>query len=123
MRQRQPDHEFASLSCSFAVGGDASPMHLGKPLDERESDPKAAFGACQRTVALRKEMEHLGDVLRRDSNSGVTDLDDEMGSRFLCREPDVAAGWRVLRRVGQQVDDNLFDPRRVAQDGQVQRVA
>ena len=112
-RQGEPDDELAPLAGPVAPGLDAPAVHLGQLLDDGQADAQAPLRPGQRAVALGEEPEHLRQLLGRDADPVVPDADDDLLALPPGGEPDPAAALGVLRGVGQQVQDDLLDPRRV----------
>ena len=88
LRNRRQRHgEFASLARSFAEGGGGAAVQLGKMLDDGEADPQSAFGAGDRTIALCEKLEHLGELVRRDTDPVILDLE---GDVFPARDGQIS---------------------------------
>ena len=104
------------LSVPSLAGRDVAAVHLGELPDDGEPDAQAPFRAGDGTLALREELEHVGQFLGRNADAVVAHRDDDVVSFPRGGQPDSAPALGVLRGVCQQVDDDLLDPRRVGPD-------
>ena len=93
-------------------------VHLGEFLHDGEPDAQPAFRAGDRTLALREQLEHVGQLLGRDADAVVPHLDDDVLAFEPGGQPDPAPALGVLGGVRQQVHDDLLDSRRVGPDRQ-----
>lgn len=94
----------------------APPWKLDELMHEREPDPEAALAAIERGVGLDEELEDPRAGLVVDPSPVVAHADDHLAVRVAGLDLDVAALRRVLDRVGQEVVEDLDDPRGVAVD-------
>ena len=86
-------------------------MGLGERAREEEPEACPRFRRAGDAAEL---LEDLGLVLDADPGSRVADVDDHVPVVGAGLDPDLAAGVRVLDRVGDQVVDELAEPVRVA---------
>lgn len=95
---------------------DATAMHLDQPLYECQPDSKAALRPIQIMVGLREEVEHAGQHLRRNSDTGIAYTEHHFRLLELYQHLD-PAGWRSeLRRVMHKVIDYLLQTRGICID-------
>ncbi len=108
----QADRELAPLAGPFALGRDARRASR-RALDERQADAEPALGAGDRASPWAKRSNISGSI-----SGGMpiplsrTVIDDLIASP-LGREPDMPAALGVLGGVGEQVHEDLLEPRRV----------
>src|SRR6266850_485930 len=98
-----------SESAPFALvrlGSHATPVGLGDPSDDRESQPRAAALAVRLAIGV----EDVGESIGGDADAGVLDLKLELRARVDDAGDDAPAARREPDRVGSQVDDQLVKP-------------
>ena len=99
---------------------------LGEAAADREPEARAAVPARDRGVHLAERLEEPAHPLRRNADAGVADVDRDLPAvaaapprrpldRDVRRDHDLAGGGE-LDRVRQQVEDDLANPTRVADD-------
>src|SRR5262245_1478434 len=115
-RNWQADRELAAGSRAAAGRRDAAAMQLDQAIHERESHPEAAVRAFHGRSGLGEHLEDAREDVARDSNARVPDSDDRVVPFLLRRKPEPAAGVGELRRVVQQVRDDLRQTCRVSLD-------
>ena len=103
---RQPDCERAALVFAGLRGNRAvvQPDEFGH---QRQPDPRAFVAAAGLAADAVKPLEHLGEVVGANTDSGVAHGERHMVGVVAQGDLDVP-GQRVLDRVGQQVEDDLL---------------
>ncbi len=89
-------------------------MQLDQAANESQADSEAAAGAVERMVGLHEKIEDLVLHVGRDADSVVAYLQHGAPVQGTQRDGDPATGLGVLRGVGEQVRDDLFEPRGVS---------
>ena len=79
---RQPDDELAASAEARADDARLAAVQAHEPVDERQADAHAAFGAVEAAVGLREQLEHA-----------------RQHRRARCRCPDRGRGSRTRRRL------------------------
>ncbi len=101
------------------VDADLAAHQLHHALADGQPEAGAAVGAVDRHLGLGEPFEQPPDALRRDAGAGV-DHRDPQPARALAPAPLGADGDRALagelHRVGQEVEQDLAQPRDVAAD-------
>jgi hypothetical protein len=67
---------------------------------------------------LDEEVEHLRQERGRDADARIDDADHCGAVIVADADVDPSAGRRVLGRIGDEVDEDLLEPRRVRDDAQ-----
>src|SRR3989442_15954860 len=98
-------------------------MCLDQVLDDRQTEPRAAFLARATRVYAVEALEDAGQVIRRDAAAGVGDSHDRGASCALYGDMDPTASWRVPQRVVEQVGEDLPQSFGVAVDRRPVRCA
>jgi hypothetical protein len=104
-----PEHDsFTRLGRDF----DAAPEKGRQALDDGQADAESLDGPVCLLVASVKLSEVLAELIRRDADAGVPNLD--ISRRSLAPTADQhAAPFRIPDRVGNQVPQYLFQEHRV----------
>src|SRR6185436_4603993 len=113
LRGGKANAESAAAIWPVAVRLDPSAVHLYELLHDRKADAQAALTARDRALALREELKHLRDSLRRDADAIISDSDRHIGGGKARRQLDASTGGRVFRGVGEEIENDLLQPRRV----------
>ena len=92
----------------------------GKLLDDIQADAGTAAGAVVRSIDLIEFLEDVAEMLRRDPDAGIPDLDPQRLATAPGAKQD-PAGTGVPDRVGQQVAENPFQQAGIATDRRVTR--
>src|SRR5262245_4812506 len=99
--------------------GDLAAHHPAQAAADRQSEAGSAEAACRRAVNLHEFAEQALDLLLAHADAGVLQSEDDplgLAPAFAADvEPDLA-GLGELRRVAEQVQQNLTDPRRIGRD-------
>src|SRR6266403_1313222 len=97
---------------------DAPAVRLGDPFGDGESQPRARTlaGACARRVGAPEAIEDVREIPRSDADAGVghAENDAAVGAAELHAHRPARGG--VLHGVGEQVQDQLANTRRVDRD-------
>ncbi len=114
VQQREADQEFAPLSGPGAGSPYRTAVHFDQHADQRQADAQAALLAVQRRVGLYEQFENALQHVVGDSLSIIAD--GQQGHALVAGQTqrDLPAGGRELHRVGQQIDLDLLQSRRVA---------
>src|SRR5258705_8461825 len=84
-------------------------MEFHQPPRQRQTETRSAVFPAQPTINLTEWLQHHGNVLRRDSDSRISDGDADgiaiLPNAYLHR----AAFGRELHRIGQQIEQHLAD--------------
>src|SRR5205085_1013650 len=118
-RQReQPNDEFAAFACACAMRFDRAAVHLDETSDECQAKTEPAMCGIDRSRCSHEEVENVTELVALDTNAVVPDRDHRLvlartGTLFHL-QPDIAALAGVLRRVVQQIADDLFEAHGVA---------
>src|SRR5262249_44246551 len=112
-RQWQLDDELASygLPRRRAVGFDAPAVQVHDPVHERQPDAQPPGRAIERTIRLREKIKDARQQLTFNAHAIVTNSDLRIvgAARALAVDLDLAAIWGVLRRIVEQVNEDLLD--------------
>ena len=120
LAQRQAQLEGAAHA-GFAVHAETATHQLGQAPADGEPQARAAVLAGRAAIGLLERAEQALQVRRRDADAAVGDTEDEFVALAARAEANLASG-RELHRVGQQVQEDLRDPHRVAEAGRRQIV-
>ena len=71
---REP-HGDGSADANFALQVQRAAVHFAERLGQRQAQPRALVSAVEVAVDLLEWSHRLCDVLRRDANSGIDDLE------------------------------------------------
>src|SRR4029079_15267328 len=96
---------------------DAAVHELDQALADGKAEPRAAIAARYRAIGLAEALEDRGQLLGCDADAGIGDAHPQaptLGAIF--RLDGDAAALGELHRVGRQVEYDLAQPRRVAQE-------
>src|SRR6478735_665418 len=97
---------------------DATAVCLGDAFGQSETEPRALVALGCARIQLLKLDEQPGDVLRRNADPGIADVDAKMVLTFGI---DADSHGSLLRReldgVGEIVVEDLLDARRVDHHG------
>ncbi len=113
--QGQPDRELAALSRPALRTETVPPCRSTSRFTRASPMPSPPCDAVQPLRLLDEEVEHAGEELGRDAVAGVADAEHR-----LAPSRAVSTGWsrprRVLKRVVEEVVDDLLQPRDVGVD-------
>ena len=112
--QGEAHDELTALTEPRAPRLHAPPVELDQPANEREPDAEPALRAVVRVRALHEEVEDPRQQIGPDADAGVGDAEQDGVARSFGRDVDAATGLGVLDGVGEQVDEDLLEPHRVA---------
>ena len=115
--QRQRDHELAALPQSLAERLDGAAVELHQLPDERQANAQARASFERRGRPLREEVEDPAEHLGGDAHAVVADRHDRAAITFLGRHGDSSALRRVLRRVVQEIGEDLAQAHRIPVNG------
>src|SRR5690606_23642988 len=106
MAERQLDTELATEVLSRARRADVPAMQQHEAAYQGEPEPEPAFGAAA-LAALPKEIEDPRHGFARDAHARVAN--DDLRNTCAARdfEHNATAGMRILRRVCEQVHEDL----------------
>ena len=91
-------------------------MRFDESLHDVEAEPGAADVARRRRRDALKLLEQLRDVLGRDAESAVLDVDLDLVADRTGRDADGRPIGGVLDRVVDEVDEDLFELRAIDAD-------
>src|SRR5439155_16343908 len=91
-----------------ALHPDPSAMHLHQPAGDRQAQPGALVLAADPALTLLKALEDALGVVRRDTDAGIADADQQLRALAFCRDPH-AARLGELDSVAQQVQEDLLE--------------
>ena len=111
-------NELGAFAFTRAAGGDRAAVQLDEPFDEGEAEPEAAAAALDGLGRLHERLEEVLLRLGRHAGAVVTHANDGMALARLDTQDRLAASRRELRRVGQEVADDLGEARAIALDPQ-----
>src|SRR5437773_11881391 len=101
---------YTTLFRSLARQRELAAEHRHQAPGDAEAEAGAAEGARRRGVGLREVLEDPRLVFVGDADAGVADGDDRAIARPIVAGRDLHPALRSeLQRVGQEVDDELFD--------------
>ena len=110
---RQVHDELAAAAQSLAANLDAPAVQRHQPLDQRQADAEAAFGAIDGRIHLREHREQARHHFCGETDAVVADGNHQLGILQARIELDASFGIRVLRGIGEQVADDLREPQRI----------
>ena len=116
--QRQPHHELAAAARPVTGGPNRAAVQFDQIANQGQADAHAAFGPLQRGMGLYKQIEHRLQHVLRNAFPRIAHTDLDRVSVRLHAQRDLAARRRVLGRIGQQVSQDLQQPRGVPRDVQ-----
>ena len=108
--------ELGALPDPVTVRLDPTPMELHEAPHDGQTDPEPAGRSLEPALGLHEDVEDARQQLRRDPDAVVAHAHHGLGAVALRGELDAPATLRVLRRVGEKVDDHLLETCRVAID-------
>src|SRR6266545_5806777 len=109
----QTYHELAALSEAGTASLDGSPVQLDEVLHERQANAQSSRGAIEGRIRLHEQVEDQGHILRGDAYPVVLHPDHDQAGAAGVRvdsQPDLSAARRKLRRVVEQVAEDLLQP-------------
>src|SRR5262249_32661555 len=86
LRERNSNHEFATLTETLTRNVDISAVHFHKPLRQRQPDAQAAFRLANGTADLSEHLKNLRQHLRSNTNPGVLHSNNSVHSRCASLE-------------------------------------
>jgi hypothetical protein len=89
-------------------------MSFDKTLDERQPDTQSAMRPRLRAVGLPETLENLWQEFRRDADPFVFNDDEGFAQRLFATDAHAPSAFRKLDGVGQDVPEDLHEPRPVA---------
>src|ERR671938_380110 len=116
VKTRQMNREAAASARPAALGFHTASVSLRETFDERETDAESSVRPGLRAIGLAKTLEDEREKLRRDALSFIF---DNHASLFLVRfagEAHTSAFVGELHGVGEDVREDLHEPRPVAVD-------
>ena len=114
-RTGQPQAEGGTLA-HLAPDGDRTAIRLDQFAAQRQPDTgTCCFGAVDPVEAVEDGFELVGGNTR----PGVGDFQPEVVGLEIHGHPYASGGWRVLDRVGEQVDDDRLQLFRIVEGGGV----
>ncbi len=115
------DHELTAAPRPLAGRGHGAAMKGDEALHQGETQPKPALGTRERLPALHEEIEDMRKEVGADPFSVIPNANDGLSALPRGAEPYVASRGRELRGVGQEIGDDLSEPKRVRTHGQAGR--
>src|SRR5437763_14943500 len=91
-----------------ALHPDPSAMHLHQPAGNRQAQAGALVLAADPALTLLKALENSLGVIRRHTDAGIADADQQLRALALGRDTP-AACLRELDGVAQQVQEDLLE--------------
>ena len=117
VQERQAHGEFTALA-NPAAGRDRAAVQVHQLPHQRQADAHAALGAVERTVGLRKQIEHARQQLGCDADAVVPYPEHGFLALGLQPEENATAFIGVLGSIGQQIDHHLLQPRGIGMQPQ-----
>ena len=123
----EPEVERGALALDAGAVRGQRPVHqLGEPAADREPEARAAIAARDRRVHLAERLEQAVHPVRGDADPGVPDVEGDLPGVDVrpaaaldarAAEPQLdLAVLRELEGVGQQVERDLADAARIADE-------
>src|SRR5437867_1116729 len=100
---RQNDRKRRTLTQTLAFCADGATMQLNEVLHDRQPQAKTAVASRRAAVRLSKAIENVGQKLRSDSLTAVSNDHAHVIPCVLQRHVNNAARRRELDRIGQQI--------------------
>src|SRR6185295_14277258 len=91
------------------MGFDAAPMQANQSLNQREPHSEAPLTAIDLAVHLRKQLEDSVDILGKNTDPGITHAQHGFAATPRELQRNAATGLGVLRRVVQQIRQDLSE--------------
>ncbi len=88
-------------------------MQLRDAFHDSQTDAQAPFGAGHGAVPLGEQLEHLVELIGRDADTIVFHFEGDLVALVSGRQPDMASCSRVFGRIGEKIDECLFEPGRI----------
>src|SRR5207249_4590221 len=107
--------EDGHLGAAARIAGQADPpsLRLEQVPREAEAHARSRGARAARRLAPERELEGALLLTRAHAHSRVADDDEGLGARPAGPYPDLAAGWRVLHRVVEDVAERALDRERI----------
>src|SRR2546423_1935378 len=108
----------------FAIHNEIAVHRTGEIAADGEPQSGSMRARCQTAVELHEWLEDRFELVARYPNARVADTNLHLAGRRdgRGRDANLAAGWRELHGVGEQIQDDLLELLDVGEDGEV-RVA
>src|SRR5207245_11412163 len=95
-QQRQANHKLAALSQASTEGLHDALVHLDHAPNQRQADTQTSLRAIQRSIDLSEQLEDLGEHVRRNPDTGVSNAKDQLFQLSFHLQLNLAAGFVVL---------------------------
>src|SRR5947208_7013578 len=102
--RRQMDGEFGALAC-LAGNFDTAMVRFDECFDQAKAEAKAALRAA--LVAAIEAVPDFALLLRRNAHAGIAEFDQHFGRVALGLDLNLATFSGVLKRVVEQVREDL----------------
>src|SRR6185503_11442349 len=112
-RTRKDDRKPRAAADAAAVGGNGAAVQFDQVLDNGQAKPEAGRGI---RLILAERLEYVGQELRMNPDSGITDNHNRARLITCDRYSDVATGGRELQGVRQEIHEDLPETGRVAEN-------
>src|SRR5262245_27521987 len=116
-RDRQPHCEGSALALPGTAYACCSAMEFNDVLDNRQPETQPSLLARARGVRLTEPVEDVRKKIRVDSNARVSHGDFHLGVGALKYDLNVAALWRELDCIGNEIPNHLLQPIHIATHG------
>src|SRR6185437_15497508 len=120
--QGHPDREAASFS-EFAVDDNLAAHQPAQLLAEGQTEPRSAVLAGARIVGDGEFLEQICDLVGRNANTGVDDIDHKLVADIAALSPRSEFDPSLVSefcRIVEQLTDHVLEPARIAKgDAQV----
>src|SRR5690606_27251625 len=109
-RQRQAHQELATTARSFTARLDPTTMQPDNAAHQREADAQTALGAVTPAPDLDERVKDPPQHVRWNAHAVIAHRDLHIFSGAPRSQTDVAAAWRVLGGIVEQVRKHLREP-------------
>ena len=89
-------------------------VQFGELFHQTQPDPEPTLCLFARPNALCKQLEDARQHCRRDPDAGVFDGGDDLFTNSLGAHLNLPAGIGIAGGIGEQVEEDLGDARRVS---------
>ena len=104
LSHRQRKAESATPICPLALSPNLTPVRLDQMFDDGQANTAATSNPATRFIHSVKAGEEVREMLWRDANAGVADVDQQFSILGFSSDGNRATVGRVLKRITHQVE-------------------
>ena len=114
--ERQRHEKLGAFAMTVTLGAHGAAMELDDPFDHRQSETEPPARPCKRLLALFERLEEATQQLGVEPDPTIAHADLNGRTGGAQRQRHLSARRGKLRRILEQVSDDLRETRRVALD-------